>query len=142
MGGGINLMFHVGSALALVLLVHLVLEFKRQRDLMRELLRGLRPGVGRARVYVETPAGFCTRLAKALDIEVQGDTPSNMPPRKIDPRPLMELFLNSGIDLLRWAGSTLEIHSRGVAPATHAWQEKLANALGDGVDIKITGDGT
>ncbi len=141
MGGGVNLMFHVGSALALVLLVHLALEFKRQRDLIRELLTVQRRGDRKARVYVETPEAFLARLGKALAIEVEGDSQKGLAPRKIDPQPLIELFLSGGIDRLRWAGSTLEVMSRGAHGAGSDWQKKLAGALGDGVSIKITGDG-
>ncbi len=136
MGGGVNLMFHVGSALALVLLVHLALEFKRQRDLIRELLGR------RARIYVEAPAAFLDRLGKALGIEVEGEAGKGLAPRKIDPQPLMELFLSGGIDVLKWAGNTLEIRSRAAPSARNDWQKKLADALGEGVSIKITGDGT
>ena len=136
MGSGVNLMFHIGSAVALVLLVHLALEFKRQRDLIRELLGS------RARIYVEAPAAFLHRLGKALGIEVEGEAGKELRPRRINPQPLMELFLSGGIDVLKWTGDTLEIRSRAAPGAHNDWQKKLAGALGDGVSIKITGDGT
>lgn len=141
MGGGVNLMFHVGSALALVLLVHLVLEFKRQRDLIRELLVVQRRGDARARVYVEAPDAFLARLGKALGIAIEGDSQKGLSPRKIDPKPLFELYLSGGIERLRWAGATLEVSSRGASGTGADWQKKLADALGDGISVKIMGDG-
>lgn len=140
MGGGVNLMFHIGAAMALVLVVHLALEFKRQRDLIRELLAIRRRGDQRARVYVEAPEAFVARLAKALGIEVDGDAGPGLPPRRIDPKALVELHLELGIEHLRWSDATLEIVSRSATSASSEWQNKLAAALGDGVGIKITGD--
>lgn len=140
--GGMNLMFHIGSALALVLLVYLALEFKRQRDLMRELMSGARKSEGKARVYVETPAALLARLAKALGFETQGESPKGLAPRRIDPRPLVELFLDAGIDLLKWAdGGTLEIHCKGSSKASDVLQKQLVDALGGDVRVKIMGVG-
>lgn len=138
--GGIDLMFHLASALVLVGLVHLAFEYKRQRDLVRELLIVQRRANAVGRVYVEAPAAFLGRMAKALDIDMEGQLDPAVAPRRIDAKPFMDLFLQAGIELIRFAGTSIEIRSAAPRGSEQDWQRRLSDALGDGVSVQLLGD--
>jgi hypothetical protein len=135
---GINLFFHLASALGALLLVHLFLKTQRQRDLLRELLSSQRASSAPRRVHVESPASFLTRFAAALDIPFDGTSAGA--PKRIAPAPLTDLFLRAGIALIRCEEKDqslrVELHlAKGGAP--QSMNETVAAALGGGVEVAL-----
>ena len=110
---GMNVIFHLVSALGAVLLVYLLLRAQRERDFLKDLLgaAGTRRGphgtesrgvVQRGRVHVEPPVAFLERFAGALGVPFESDEGALSPvPRRIAAGPLVDLFLRAGIGLIR-----------------------------------------
>lgn len=128
---GINVFFHAFSALAAAFLVWWALRLKRERDFVRELLASGAPGAPR-RLHVEAPPAFLARFAAALGIPFEGGTGGA--PARIDPAPLVDLFLRRGIALIRCqeGGAAVELHVRGPGDEPAA---PLAAALGSQVTV-------
>lgn len=135
---GMNLVFHVAAALALLGLGYALIALQRQRDLLRRLLGAA--SAGRADegklggLYVAAPPEFVGRWAEAVGIAVEGRF--SLPPVKIELGPWAELFSRAKPSLLRWRGSpqapTLCIHLGPGKDLPPELLRKLAQSLGGG----------
>ena len=134
-----NLFFHLASAVCALLLVGLLLKAQRQRDLLRELLVTQRAASAARRIHVEPAGAFLARFAAALGIPFDGAVGGA--PRRIVPGPLTDLFLRSGISLIRCeetAGKSLrvELHVAAGGASTDA-QQAVAAAFGGEVEVAL-----
>lgn len=135
---GINAFFHIGSAVAFVLLVYLLLRTRRALELLRSLVKERQQTAGVARVHVAAPAQFLETFAEALGIAFEGQG-SRGAPARITAAPLLDLFFRHGLFLIRCRDTEIEMHVRtGSAPAAPAAQE-LEQALGGQVHVRIIG---
>ena len=133
---GMNLVFHLVSALGAVVLVYLLLKVQRERDFARELLLAL--GARRAKVHVEAPRVFLGRFAETLGVPFEADeAKGGQAPCRIAPGPLVDLFLRAGIGLIRCkeagGGKGLEVELEVPADrlaAVAGSEPRLAAALG------------
>jgi len=137
---GMNVFFHLASALGACALVFLLLRAQRQRDFLRALMAGAAPDAGRPRrVVVETPGVFLGRFAEALGVPLDVGEDQALPPRRIMPEVLAELYLKVGLTLIRCgrSGDALRLELHVKAAGEHPSAAELARALGDGVEVAI-----
>lgn len=135
-----NALFHIASALALVLLAAWLLELQRQRALLRKVL--VAAATGKAPVLDE-PVAFMARVAKALGVPCENDAGVKAAPARLDLGPLAEFFSTARVSLIRWTnknGVTVELHVAGTGanPDPGAGRgDALARALGGSVRVEV-----
>jgi len=137
---GMNVFFHLASALGAGALIFLLLRVQRQRDFLRALMASVAPDAGRIRrVVVEAPGAFLGRFAAALGVPLEAEEDKALPPRRITAAALAELYLKAGLTLIRCgrSGDVLHLELHVKAAVEHPSAAELARALGDDVEVAI-----
>ena len=131
-----SVIFHLASALGLVLVTYLLFQAQRQRDFLRELLLTQRRHRAPVKVHVEAPTAFLTRFAAAVGVPFEAVHPAATPPVRIAAAPLIDLFLQGGLTLIRCQDRRVEVHL-SQAPAEAELAARLSAALGGGVEVTV-----
>lgn len=131
MSAWINGLVHFGSLVFFGVLFFLLLERRRENDLVRDYLRGNLT----KRVQVDWPLRFFSRFCSALNIPFEGRGSLNSgSPKRLRKEVLFETLLLYGIDAIQYeVEGKQDIHltirtSRSIANA-EALQEELASAF-------------
>jgi hypothetical protein len=114
-----NLVFHVASALACVLLIYALLRLQGLVRFHGQLWQSLDPA--RKIVQLDWPALFLQRFGKALDIPVEGLSEKGQPCR-----------IQMGV----WVAAHVHVEARN-RDETGTWSRQLEEALGGAVHIHL-----
>ena len=127
----INGLVHFGSLVFFGVLFFLLLERRRENDLVRDYLRGDLS----KRVQVDWPLRFLSRFCSALDISFEGRGSLNSgSPKSLRKEVLFETLLLYGIDAIQYqveGKQDIHLTIRTARPVANieSMQEKLASAL-------------
>ncbi|MCX6111304.1 MAG: hypothetical protein NTZ90_17040 [Proteobacteria bacterium] len=143
-GAAMNAVFHGVSLLFFAVLVWLLLRAQRDHAFVLSLLQSQRHGAVRGRVAVAPPSIFMRRFASALRIRFEGHGPAHEAPVRMSSGLLTELFLQSGLSLIRCSSGQgtlserLLIELQTVEPVTDpGLVERLQQALGGAAQVQL-----
>lgn len=129
-----NLVFHIASALACVLLIYALLRLQALVRFHAQLWQSQDPT--RRAVQLDWPVLFLQRFGKALDIPLEGTTDKGLPQR-IEMKAWVAAHLALGFRRFSFQeGAGLTIETREADPSG-AWSGKLEEALGGTVKISL-----
>jgi len=129
-----NLVFHVASALACVLLIYVLLRLQGLVRFHGQLWQSLDPT--RRIVQLDWPALFLQRFGKALSIPVEGMADKGLPCR-IQMGVWAEAHLQLRFTRILWQSAQdvlIEVRNRD---ETGAWTRQLEEALGGAVKVQL-----
>jgi hypothetical protein len=130
---GMNVIFHLGSALLIGGLIYLWLRALAERDLFR-LVTGASANPRIRKFKLAAPAKFLAEFCGLLQIPLENSASSDGMPQRVDLQPLGELLLSPRPTLIRWKNqSVIEIVSDG--PQALIWQRGLAAAFGASIQV-------
>jgi hypothetical protein len=131
-----NLVFHVASALACVLLIYALLRLQSLVRFHGQLWQSLDPA--RPMVQLDWPVLFLQRFGKALEVPVEGMAEKGQPCR-IEMGPWVAAHLELRFTRITWT-STQEIVLETRTPDPSGdWSRKLEEALGGAVRVQLKG---
>lgn len=134
----INLVFHVASALAFLLLIIYLLKLQAQVQFSRLMWRSLDPQ--RSKVYVDWPENFLAKLGEAWDVNLEGESPKTKP-CKIH----LETWLRAGAQLtivaMRWSAGNQMILIVRKLPPPGQWEADLEKALSQTIKVSLVVEG-
>ncbi len=134
-----NLVFHVASALASVLLIYALLRLQSLVRFHGQLWQSLDPS--RRAVQLDWPALFLQKLGQAFQIPVDGLGEKGQP-QKINVNAWVTAHTQLGFQRISWqAESTLLLVTRQ-QDTTGQWVENLEKALGGQIKIQLKPVGT
>lgn len=132
-----NLIFHIVSAVAFLLLLYFLARIRAQRDFLRTVVRNSCE-IGTKRLLIAEPVRYLEQFAAAWGIECVADGHSPVGPCRIDPKPLLELFLRQQLILISCRGGAVELYVCRPSDETTTFCERLSQGLGGlAVTIKI-----
>ncbi len=145
MGVSLALVFHVTSAIVVLLLAGWGLRLQRDLRFLRAMIAfgQVEDGDPRMRRIADVPERFIARMARAFGVRLEGHpsragSSGDNPVTAILPAPLARMFLRGQVSLIQFAGSgTVVVHvaGRGFDAASHA--ELLARSFGGSVTFKL-----
>ncbi|MDQ3230324.1 MAG: hypothetical protein M3Q07_00770 [Pseudobdellovibrionaceae bacterium] len=129
-----NLVFHVGSAVACLLLIYALLRLQSLVRFHGQLWQSLDPA--RTLVHLDWPALFLQRFGKALDIPVEGSSEKGQPCR-IQMGVWTAAHLQLRLTRIVWTSAhdvSVEVRNHD---ATGTWSRQLEEALGGAVKVQL-----
>ena len=143
-GVAVNTVFHLASLLFFVVLIWLTMRAQRDRAFILRLLLTQRRHVPQSRIEVVAPSVFLRRFAAALNIPFVGGGPAGELPVRVNSALFTEIFLQSGISLIRCtstrAGASpgLVVELQTELPVTAlGLAQRLQQALGGHVSVQL-----
>lgn len=142
---GMNFFIHIAAVIVTVVLVQSYLGLKRRRDFALELLslfNAARFGQS-TRVFVDQPQIFLTRFAAAFSIPLSMTKKLSLPFRRLNPVPLVELFLMHGLHEISLSEGEFEdtkspiINVKFVIQSSPTKDLETSLSLALGPDIKV-----
>jgi hypothetical protein len=129
-----NLVFHIASAIACVLLIYALLRLQSLVRFHGQLWQSLDPA--RKLVQLDWPVLFLQKFGRALDISMEG-SPDKGQPCRIQMGPWVAAHLELRFARIVWKSSQeLTVETRR-PDATGAWSQKLEDALGGAVRVQL-----
>ncbi|WP_141735839.1 hypothetical protein [Oligoflexus tunisiensis] len=129
-----NLVFHVASALACVLLIYALLRLQGLVRFHGQLWQSLDPA--RKLVQLDWPALFLQKFGRALDIAVEG-SPDKGQPCRIQMGPWVAAHLELRFTRIFWKSPEELLVETHRPDATGTWSQKLEDALGGAVRVQL-----
>ncbi|MCX6129671.1 MAG: hypothetical protein NTX25_11495 [Proteobacteria bacterium] len=129
-----NLVFHLASGLACVLLIYGLIRMQAQIQFHSQLWKSLDPA--QKSILVDWPGVFLVKLGRVLNFPVEG-LPSQGKPQRIEMKSWLMAHFELGIQRITWLEDhTLSLKVRVNHPGDH-WATILQKALGGEVKVRF-----
>jgi hypothetical protein len=133
-----NLVFHVASALACVLLIYALLRLQSLVRFHGQLWQSL--DSARPLIQLDWPALFLSKFGKALAIPVEGPAEKGQPCR-IEMGTWVAAHLELHFTRIHWSSAQELVIEARTHDRTGSWGKKLEEALGGAVRVHIQAKG-
>lgn len=134
---GMNLIFHVAAAVALMFLVYLLLSQRQQIALLRTLFR---KDVTKA-VVVSQPDSIIEKICRSLGVDVQNHSNSKTAFRKVNLSLISQALQAQSVQSVEIASeqgiTKIQVFIAGVNNDNLNTQQLLTEALGKGVEVVV-----
>ena len=131
---GANAIFHLGSLIAVIWLIVVLMRLRGDREMLRQLTVAKQS----RQFFLSEPGKFLARVCRAVDVPFEEGS-GHGKPRKIEWGPWRELFAMQRIKAVRWQDTTPSITlqvDNNVADQKD-WEERLSKASGGDIDVTI-----
>lgn len=144
MGVSLAMVFHVASAVVVLILAGWGLRLQRDLRFLRSMIAIARSDApAPERRIADVPGRFVLRLARVFDVPVSGfkahaGSVVNLPASAIVPAPIVQMFLRGHVSLIQFSDSrTIEIQVEGRVPAAESHAESLTRSFGGAVRFTV-----
>jgi hypothetical protein len=142
---GMNALFHLAAFVLISLLIYGLLVVLRQKRFLQELLDStiLARHSRQGRVYVDEPGKFLTKWTQAIGLPLHGEPNKGFPLRRLDPVPLVDLYLTHGVRSLTFgrpdlaSGPECSLQFEVLSSPSEELRVALSCALGDDVVVSF-----